>query len=95
MIRSGRSPRKNQHHLVVCYRCSHLVLIAFRHLFVCTLCQKSTMKRSDIRGIGDGVFELEKGHGDQKPDNGDIVKLLFGGIQTAFTSKYFEEDDVR
>ena len=51
------------------------------------------MKLSDLRHIRDGVFELEKGHTDQNPDNEDIVLLLFGGIQTAFSSKQSTEGD--
>ncbi|MCJ1387866.1 hypothetical protein MMC18_000709 [Xylographa bjoerkii] len=38
------------------------------------------------------MFELEAGDDNQKPDNEDIVVLLFGGIQTAFSSKPFAED---
>lgn len=49
------------------------------------------MKLSDLTRIRDGVFELEEGHDDQKPDNEGIILLLFGGIQTTFTSKEFAE----
>lgn len=54
-----------------------------------------TMKQSDIRFIRDGVFEFQKGHGDQTPGGDDIVQIQFGGIQTAVTSKQSgEKDDV-
>jgi hypothetical protein len=51
------------------------------------------MRLSDLTPIADRVFELERGYVHQKLDNEDIVQLLFGGIQTAFTSKEFAEDD--
>lgn len=51
------------------------------------------MKLFDLTRIRDSVFELEKGHDDQTTDNEDIVLLLFGGIQTAFSSKQFAEGD--
>lgn len=35
---------------------------------------------SDITLLGDGVYGLENGFGDQKPGNGDGVKLRLGGI---------------
>jgi hypothetical protein len=50
------------------------------------------MRLSDLTLITDGVLGLEKGHNDQKPGNEDFVQLLFGGIQTAFTSEEFAED---
>lgn len=51
------------------------------------------MRLSDITQIKDGVFELEKGHGDQKLDDGDTVLLLLGGTQTAFSSNQFAEGE--
>jgi hypothetical protein len=42
--------------------------------------------------FGEGVYELEKGTGDRKPDGKDIVKILFSGIETDLTFKKFEED---
>ena len=52
-----------------------------------------TMKLSDIIYVRDGVFELQKGHGDQPPGDDDMVQILFGGIQTALTSKELAEND--
>ncbi len=50
------------------------------------------MKLSDFTPIGDGVFELQKGHDDQTPEGDDNFQIRFGGIQTALTSKDFAEN---
>ena len=59
-------------------------------------CIEKTTKLSDIKFIRDGLYELQEGHGDQTPGGDDTVQILFGGIQTASTSKGFgEKGDVQ
>lgn len=51
------------------------------------------MRISELKSIAEGVFKLESGLSDLKPDEGDILQLEFGGIQTSFTFGEFTEDD--
>jgi hypothetical protein len=51
------------------------------------------MKISDIIPLRDGVYEMEKGVGDRKLGEGDVAKLLFGGIAAASTPQSFPEND--
>ncbi|KAL5324767.1 hypothetical protein ACEPPN_005884 [Leptodophora sp. 'Broadleaf-Isolate-01'] len=51
------------------------------------------MKIYDIIPLGDGVYEMEKGVGDRKLGEGDLAKLLFGGIAAASTPQSFPEND--
>ena len=51
------------------------------------------MKISDIIPLRDSVYEIEKGDGNRKLEDGDFAELLFGGIEAAPTPKTFLEDD--
>jgi hypothetical protein len=51
------------------------------------------MKISDIVPLSDGVYEMEKGVSDEKLCDGDLAKLLFGGIAAGFTPQNFLEND--
>jgi len=51
------------------------------------------MKISDFIPLRDGVYEMEKGVSDRKLGDGDLAKLLFGGIAAAFTPQSFPEND--
>jgi hypothetical protein len=89
------APGENLCYLLGCCQCSHLVLIIFPPQTGSHTVLEKTMKLSDIKLTRDGLFELQKGHGDQMPGGNDIVQILFGGIQTALTAKEFaEKDDV-
>jgi hypothetical protein len=51
------------------------------------------MKISDVIPLSDGVYEIEKGVGNGKLGDGDLAKLLFGGIAAVFTPQNFLEND--
>ena len=51
------------------------------------------MQISDITPLRDGVYEMEKGVGDRKLSEGDLVKLFFGGIAAASTPQSFPDKD--
>jgi hypothetical protein len=48
---------------------------------------------SDIISLCDSVYEIEKEVRDQKLGDGDLAKLLFGGIAAAFTPQSFPENN--
>jgi hypothetical protein len=51
------------------------------------------MQISDITPLGDSVYELEKGVKNQKLGEGDLAKLLYGGIAAASTPQSFPKNN--
>jgi hypothetical protein len=51
------------------------------------------MKISNIIPLSHGIYELEKGSSDRRLGDGDLAKLLLGGIEAAPTPQKLVEND--
>ena len=51
------------------------------------------MKSSDLIPLADGVFQLEKGHGEWRPIRCETVVIQFAGSKTEKPAKRCENDE--
>ena len=51
------------------------------------------MRFSDLVPLKEGVFQLEEGNGQWKPDQCETAVILFAGTETELTLQKFKDDD--